>query len=88
MDGQQFKIDIADERLFSGDKPIQITNKAFQLLRVFVENPNRLLTKDAILEKLWPGVHVSEALIKEYVHAHRRLADGQPDLGRLFHLSS
>lgn len=63
-----FRVDLKDERLWRNGQPVQLTNKAFQLLRFFVRNPNRLITKDEILDTLWPGVHVSEGLIKEYVH--------------------
>ena len=64
----RFRVDLRDERLWRDDLPLQITNKVFQLLRYFVQNPHRLITKDEILDNLWPGVHVSEGLIKEYVH--------------------
>ncbi|WP_193369711.1 winged helix-turn-helix domain-containing protein [Pelagibius marinus] len=62
-----FKLDISEERLWRGDQPLPISNKAFQLLRLFVSNPNRLLTKNRILEDAWQGLCVSEGLIKEYV---------------------
>jgi len=64
----RFKLDIDDERLWNGDKPVHLTNKAFRLLHVFIDNPDRLLTKDAILSALWGDVCVTEGLVKEYVH--------------------
>jgi len=73
-----FKIDFRDERLWDGNRPIQIGNKAFQLLRFFVSNPNRLLTKDQILSAVWQDVCVSEGLIKEYVHDLREALDDDP----------
>ena len=63
-----FSLDVSDERLWQGDQPVQISNKAFQLLSLFVRNPNRLLTKDYILEGIWRDLYVSEGLVKEYVH--------------------
>ena len=68
MQKAAFRLDTGDERLWYGDRPVQISNKAFQLLRTFVDNPNRLLTKDDILDRVWRDVCVSEGLIKEYVH--------------------
>jgi len=73
-----FKIDLRDERLWDGDRPVQIGNKAFQLLRLFVTNPNRLLTKDYILSGVWHDVYVTEGLIKEYVHDLRRTLGDDP----------
>lgn len=64
----KYRLDLGDERLWQGDQPVQISNKAFQLLCLLVDNPNRLLTKDHILDAVWGDVCVSEGLIKEYVH--------------------
>lgn len=72
------RLDLADERLWIGNRPAQISNKAFQLLRLFVENPNRLLTKDNILDAIWPDVWVSEGLVKEYVHDLRQALNDDP----------
>jgi TolB-like protein/Flp pilus assembly protein TadD len=68
----QFKVDLTDERLWCGDQPVQISSKAFQLLRLFICNPNRLLTKGQILKAVWDDVFVSEGLVKEYVHDLRQ----------------
>ena len=73
-----FKLDLGDERLWRGDQLVRISNKAFQLLRLFVSNPNSLLTKDVILEEIWHDVHVSEGLIKEYVHDLRLALGDDP----------
>lgn len=73
-----FKIDLGEERLWHGDRPVQIGNKAFQLLRFFVANPNRLLTKDNILNGVWHDLHVSEGLVKEYVHDLRLALGDNP----------
>lgn len=64
----RFQLDLTDERLWKGDAPVQIANKPFQLLRFFVLNPNRLVTKDEILNQIWPDIYVTEGLVKEYVH--------------------
>jgi len=73
-----FKIDLRDERVWDADQPVQISNKAFQVLRLLVANPNRLLTKDQILSEVWRNVHVSEGLIKEYVHDLRQALGDDP----------
>ena len=54
-----FKLDLRDECLWRGDQRVRIGNKAFQILRLFVSNPNRLLTKDRILDAVWGAVCVS-----------------------------
>ncbi len=64
----KYRLDLGDERLWHGDQPVQINNKAFQLLRLLVSNPVRLLTKDHILHAVWGDVCVSEGLVREYIH--------------------
>ena len=63
-----FVLDLPSERLLRDGRPIPITNKAFQLLRLFAENPEHLLSKEQILEGLWDGVFVTDGLVREYVH--------------------
>ena len=74
----KYRLDLGDERLWHGDQPVQISNKAFQLLRLLVGNPNRLLTKDHILDAVWGDVCVSEGLIKEYIHDLRLALGDDP----------
>ncbi len=78
MDKAKYRLDLGDERLWNGNRPVQITNKAFQLLRLFVDNPNRLLTKGDILDGIWRDVCVSEGLVKEYVHDLRQALGDDP----------
>jgi TolB-like protein len=78
METVKYRLDLGDERLWNGDQPVRISNKAFQLLRLFVGYPNRLLTKDDILDGVWRDVCVSEGLIKEYVHDLRLALGDDP----------
>lgn len=47
-------------------------------MHLLVSNPHRLLTKQKILDELWPGLQVSEGLVKEYIHDLRRLLEDEP----------
>ena len=78
MEKAIYRLDLGDERLWNGEQPVAISNKAFQLLRLFVDNPNRLLTKDEILDAVWRDICVSEGLIKEYVHDLRLALGDDP----------
>ena len=78
MKAAKYRLDLGDERLWHGDQSVPIGNKAFQLLRLFVDNPNRLLTKDDILDGVWRDVCVSEGLVKEYVHDLRLALGDDP----------
>ncbi len=82
MTTEKFRLEVANERLWNGSKPVPTSNKAFQLLRLFVSNPNRLLTKDDILRGVWGHLCVSEGLIKEYVHDLRLALGDDPKHSR------
>ena len=55
-----FVIDFGERRMLSGDREIHLTPKAFDLLRLLIENRPKALSKQEIFERLWPGTFVSE----------------------------
>ena len=46
--------------------------KSFALLRHFVENPDRLIDRDEIMETVWPGVFVTDESIAQCISDIRR----------------
>lgn len=67
-----FRLDLADERLWKGDSPIPLGSKAFALLAVLAGRQNRLVTKRELLDALWPDTYVSDAVLKVAVAEIRR----------------
>jgi DNA-binding winged helix-turn-helix (wHTH) protein len=67
----------SDRRLITGDDDtvVHVTPKAFDLLIVLIEVAPRVVRKDELHRRLWPGVFVSDAtlagLVKEVRHAFR-----------------
>jgi predicted ATPase len=58
---EPFRVDVADERLWRGEDAVHLTNKAFSVLRHLAEHPAQLVTKDELLNAVWPDTNVSEA---------------------------
>ncbi len=58
---EPFRVDVADERLWRGEDVVRLTNKAFCVLRHLVEHPAKLVTKDELMNAVWPDTNVSEA---------------------------
>jgi adenylate cyclase len=73
-----FKLNLADERLWQGPDPVKIGATAFRLLHLLVSNPGHLLTKEDILKAVWNDVVVSEGLVKEYIHDLRATLGDDP----------
>ncbi len=51
---------------------IPLAPKPFDLLVMLARNPGRTLSKDALLDAVWPGIHVTEASLFQAVREARR----------------
>ena len=49
------KIDFANYEAQVNNKILRLTLKEFELLRFLVQNPNRVLTRDQLLDRVWGG---------------------------------
>jgi phosphate regulon transcriptional regulator PhoB len=49
------KIDFATYEVFARGKTVKLTLKEFELLRFLVHNPNRVLSRDQLLDRVWGG---------------------------------
>ncbi len=56
----EFRLDTIERRLMRGEKTISLTPKAFEMLRLLVENEGHLLGKDRLMEELWADTYVDE----------------------------
>ena len=70
---------IPAERLVLKDgRPVLLTPKAFDLLAFMAAHPGRLLTKDELMQAVWPDAIVEEANLSYNVFAIRKaLGEGE-----------
>lgn len=52
---ESLKIDFSTYEVLVRGKPIKLTLKEFELLRFMVQNPNRVLNRDQLLDRVWGG---------------------------------
>jgi DNA-binding winged helix-turn-helix (wHTH) protein/predicted ATPase len=57
-----FRFDPVNEQLWRGAEIISLRRKTFAVLRYLLEHPGQLVTKEQLLEAVWPGTYVSEAM--------------------------
>lgn len=76
----RFCLDVREQRLTRGGVQVAITPKVFETLVVFLQSAGRLLTKEDLLQAVWPGTAVEEANLSVNVSSLRRLLadDGAP----------
>ncbi len=69
---ESYRLDLGREQLRCGEDVIPLTNKAFAVLRYLVEHADELVTRDTLLEAIWPETFVSEAALTVCIHELRQ----------------
>src|SRR5271166_968639 len=73
-----FRLNPAERLLLRGQTPVRLSPKAFDALVFLVENRGRLLEKDELLKKVWPGTFVEESNLAQHISILRKaLQDGE-----------
>jgi len=67
-----FRLNVGERMLLRDGEQVPLPPKAFDLLVTFVQNPNRLLTKDELLNKVWPGLNIEEGNLALNISMLRR----------------
>lgn len=70
-----FLLDTGLHRLFKGDRSIHLKPKEWELLCYLVENHERVLSKEELLERLWPRQEIREANLSQAVYGLRKCLD-------------
>lgn len=72
-----FRLEAAENRLIYGGQQIPLPPRAFEMLVLLVRRSGHLVTKEELMEALWPNLAVEESNITQNVFLLRRaLTDG------------
>jgi len=64
--------------LLEGDKPVRLGSRALQILVVLLERPGELVSKQELMDRVWPNTLVEPANLTVHISALRRtLRDGR-----------
>jgi DNA-binding winged helix-turn-helix (wHTH) protein len=73
----RFRLDGSECLLLRDGEVVSLTPKAFDLLRVMVERPGQLLTKEELLQAVWKDAFVEENNLADNISKLRKaLGDG------------
>src|ERR1700686_4704152 len=76
----QFALDSRRRTLSRADSPISLTPKVFDVLLFLAQNPNRLVTKEELLQAVWGDTFVEEGNLTQYIYYLRKaLGDNSED---------
>ena len=76
----QFVLDPGMRTLSRADSRVSLTPKAFDVLLFLAQNPNRLVTKEELLQAVWGDTFVEEGNLTQYIsHLRKALGDNSED---------
>jgi adenylate cyclase len=72
-----YTLDVLRSSLRTADRDVQLRPKAFEVLRYLVENADRLVTKEELIQTIWPNVIVTDEVLTHCVsEARQAIGDG------------
>src|SRR5438445_8393266 len=85
-----FRLDRRGGVLYGRDErgvfaPMAIGSRALDILGVLVERPGDLVSRDEIMETVWPGTAVEDSNLNVQVAALRRILDQNREQGSCIH---
>jgi len=72
-----WQLDLVNERRCRGEETILLPPKVFTVLRYLHEHPERLVTKQELLDAVWPDIVVTEAVLKNCILKLREAASAK-----------
>ena len=73
----QFELQPRERRLLVDGVPAELGARAFDLLLALAETPGQLLTKNDLMDRVWPGLVVVENNLAAQVSALRKVLGGE-----------
>ena len=67
-----FLIDVGERMLRRDGEPVPLTPKAFDVLVALIEKPGQLISKEELLQKVWPDTFVEESNLAYNIFALRK----------------
>jgi TolB-like protein/DNA-binding winged helix-turn-helix (wHTH) protein/Flp pilus assembly protein TadD len=77
-----FSLDPQERILWRDGKALAVTPKVFDTLLFLVRNQGRVLSKDELLQEIWPGTFVEEVNLAVNISTLRKLLGENPQDGR------
>jgi pimeloyl-ACP methyl ester carboxylesterase/DNA-binding winged helix-turn-helix (wHTH) protein len=77
-----FRLDLVSGHLYHADVPVPLTPKAFALLTHLAHHAGRLVSKQELLDAVWPGVFVGDGVLKSTIREVRKALGDDPHTPR------
>src|SRR5262245_56551899 len=68
----EYVLDTTRHALCHAGVPVKLERKVYHVLAYLVQQGDRLVTKDELLEHVWPGVYVADTAVARCITALRK----------------
>ncbi|PIW25947.1 MAG: phosphate regulon transcriptional regulatory protein PhoB [Rhodospirillales bacterium CG15_BIG_FIL_POST_REV_8_21_14_020_66_15] len=78
-------MDLEEHRVYRGDEQVRLGPTEFRLLRVFLEKPGRVYSREQLLDRVWGrDIYVESRTVDVHIRRLRKAlnSEGRPDLIR------
>ena len=79
----KFRLDVENEQLYKDSEPVLLTQKAFLILCLLLENAGQLIKKETLINEIWDGSFVEDANITQQIYILRKTL-GNNEAGKPF----
>jgi predicted ATPase/DNA-binding winged helix-turn-helix (wHTH) protein len=69
---EPWEVDLGRRELRSRSAPIALGNRAFEIVEVLIRAGGQLVTKDDLMERIWPGAIVGDNTLQVHISAVRK----------------
>jgi len=77
-----YRLDPREPRLLRDDEPVRLQPRPLAVLCYLAARPGRVVSRDELIERLWPGIYVTRAVVKVAVRAIREALEDDADAPR------
>src|SRR5262245_39372778 len=74
-----FRIDLTERALLREGEFVSLTQKAFEVLLALVEGRGGIVSKEELMEKVWPDTIVEESNLTQNIYTLRKALGQTPD---------
>src|SRR5262245_62755143 len=73
-----FRLDPSERMLTRGDLALALTPKAFDTLLALVESSRHVVTKEELMNRVWPDIYVEETNLAQHISMLRKVLGPRP----------
>jgi DNA-binding winged helix-turn-helix (wHTH) protein len=78
-----YRLEPASGRLRRGEMDVPLRSKTFAVLEYLARHPGRLVSKDELLDAVWPETHVTPSVVTGCIRELRRALDDDARAARI-----